>query len=177
MRIAAQDSVKPRRARASESMILFSVGRQMFLVAAESVQEIRSTDGLASAAVEISLVDFPKVSHFFERRQRHWFIVNACSHFHLPVSRPTLVLILRQARAALLVDHIVRMAEVSSVYALPHAFSGNERRWFRGLAYIEDQVIPVLDPAGVLTREEIARLDSLSATLIAENEWQGAAQS
>lgn len=176
MRIAGHDAAKPRRAGASEAMILFSVGRQMFLVAAESVQEIRSTDGLASAALEISLEDFPKVSHFFERRQRHWFIVNACTHFHLPISRPTLVLILRQARAALLVDHIVRMAEVSGVYALPHAFSGDERRWYRGLAYIEDQVIPVLNPGGVLTREEIARLDAHCATVVAENEWQGAAQ-
>lgn len=177
MKIASHDSAKPRRRHAAEAMILFSIGRQMFAIAAEAVQEIRSTDGLASAAVEISLPDFPKVTHFFERRQRNWFIVSSCSHFRLPVTRPMLVLILRQARAALLVDHIERMAEISAVYSLPRAFSGSERRWYRGLIYLEDQVIPVLDPVGVLTREEIARLDAHSATLVSENEWQGAAQS
>jgi len=177
MRIASHDSAKPRRHRSSEDMILFAVGRQMFLVAAESVQEIRSTDGLASAALEIELPDFPKVTHFFERRHHNWFIVNACAHFRLPVSRPTLVLILRQARAALLVDHIVRMAEVPAVHPLPHAYSGDERRWYRGLAYLEDQVIPVLDPVGVLTRDEFLRLDAHCATVLAERECEGAAQS
>jgi chemotaxis signal transduction protein len=177
MKFASYDSAKPRRHHAAEAMILFSVGRQMFAIAAEAVQEIRSTDGLASSAVEISLSDFPKVTHFFERRQRNWFIVSSCAHFHLPVTRPTLVLILRRARAALLVDHIERMAEISAVYSLPRAFSGSERRWYRGLIYLEDQVIPVLDPVGVFTREEIARLDSHCATLVSESEWQGAAQS
>ena len=158
-------------------MILFSTGRQLFAIAAQAVQEIRSTDGLASAAVEISAPDFAKVTHFFERNHRNWFIVNACAHFCLPVTRPMLVLILRQARAALLVDHIERMAEISAVYSLPRAFSGEERRWYRGLAYIDDSVIPVLDPAGVLTPEEIARLDFHSASLLAEREFEGAANS
>jgi len=158
-------------------MILFSVGRQLFAIAAESVQEIRSTDGLASASVELAMPDFAKVTHFFERHHHNWFIVSACAHFRLPVTRPTLVLILRRARAALLVDHIERMAEISAVYSLPRAFSGDERRWYRGLAYLDDNVIPVLDPVGLLTPEEIARLDFHSASLIAEREWQGAAQS
>jgi len=177
MKIAAHDSAKPRRSRAVESMILFTVGRQLFLIAAEAVQEIRSTDGLASAAFEIEVPELPKVTHFFERRNRAWFIVSACAHFRLPVTRPMLVLILRQARAALLVDHIVRMVEIPAVHSLPRAFSGDERRWYRGLAYLEDQVIPVLEPTGVLTRGEVARLDSHAATLVAAGDILGGAQS
>jgi chemotaxis signal transduction protein len=177
MKIAAHDSIKKHRRHSFEPMILFSVGRQMFAIAAEAVQEIRSTDGLASAAVEVSLPDLVKVTHFFERRQRNWFIVSSCVHFQLPITRPLLVLVLRQARAALLVDHIERMAEITAVYSLPRAFLGDERRWYRGLVYIEDQIIPVLDPGGVLTREEISRLDAHCATLVSESAWQGASQS
>lgn len=177
MKIAAHDSSSPRRRGAAEAMILFSVGRQLFAIAAESVQEIRSTDGLASAAVEIAWPGFAKVTHFFERHHHNWFIVNGCAHFSLPVTRPTLVLILRRSRAALLVDRIERMVEVSAVYDLPRAFSGSERRWYRGLVYLDDQVIPVLDPAGLLTPEEIARLDYHCASLAAESEWQGAVRS
>jgi chemotaxis signal transduction protein len=162
MKIAAQDAVKARKARRPEAVILFTVANQLFAIAAEAVQEIRSTDSLG-AALEIEQQEIAKVRHTIERSHRTYYVVNACAHFGLRVERPTLVLMLRQIRAAILVDKIERMAEISGLHALPRAFTGAERQWYRGLAYVDDQVIPVIDPLGFLTAEEFQRLDGAMA--------------
>ncbi|MFZ3382104.1 MAG: hypothetical protein WA193_20895, partial [Candidatus Acidiferrales bacterium] len=60
------------------------------------------------------------------------------------------------------------------VYALPQGFQGEERRWYRGLAYLEDRVIPVINPAGFLTAEEFGRLDSASKAAVERAEMAGA---
>jgi chemotaxis signal transduction protein len=156
-----ETGAKPRPTRRHETVILFFVARQMFAIAADSVQEIRSTDSLAGSANEMEQSEVPKVRHTIERNRRTYFVVNAGVHFNLPVTRPALVLILRELRVALLVDRIERMAEISAVYALPQAFSGTERRWYRGLAYVDDGVIPVIQPAGFLTLEEFQQLDQI----------------
>lgn len=159
MKFAAHDSPRPHHGRHAEQVILFSIAHQTFAVAAESVQEIRSTDSLAGAATELDYRGVAKVSHMVERARRTYFVVNGCAHFRLPVSRPLLALILRDFRVAVLVDAIERMAEIPAVYPLPRAFAGEERSWYRGLAYIEDHVIPVVHPGGFLTRDELERLD------------------
>src|SRR5579863_4370278 len=149
----------PRRGRHPETVILFTVSNQLFAVAADSVHEIRSTDSIAGSANEIENPELPKVRHTLERSGRTYYVVNAGAHFGLPVTRPAFVLILRQFRAALLVDRIDRMAEILGVYPLPHAFTGEERRWYRGLAYLDDSVVPVVEPTGLLTPQEFQRLD------------------
>lgn len=174
MKSAAEPSAKPRRARHPELVILFYVSNQMFAIAADAVQEIRSTDSLAGSAVEIENTDLPKVRHTFERGRHIYYVVNACSHFNLPVSRPALVLILGRVRVAVLVDRIERMAEISAVYALPAAFVGEERQWYRGLAYLDDTVIPVIDPAGFLSSETFHRLDPLAKAALTPSELEGA---
>jgi hypothetical protein len=93
-------------------------------------------------------------------------------HFGLDVTRPTLVLMLRQLRTAVLVDRIERMAEISALHPLPRAFIGDERNWYRGLAYLDDLVIPVIRPAGFLAAEEFERLDQAWKT--AEEQREGA---
>jgi chemotaxis signal transduction protein len=159
MKLASEPRSKPRRAHEPERVILFYVSGQIFAISAEAVQEIRSTDSLAGSAIEIENSELPKVRHTFERGRQTYYVVNACLHFHLPVERPALVLILRQQRVAVLVDRIDRMAEILAVYALPDAFAGEERRWYRGLTYLDDTVIPVIDPAGFVSAEEFGSLD------------------
>jgi len=176
MKFAVQDGSKTRPLRRAEQVILFIVANQMFAIAAESVQEIRSTDSLGAAVIELEQAELPKVRHTFERGHRTYFIVNAGMHFSLPVTRPTLVLVLRQLRAAVLVDRIERMAEIPAVFSLPRAFTGKERDWYRGLAYIDDQVIPVIRPGGFLTREEFKRLDRAMETAASHRELEGAVQ-
>jgi len=167
---------KPRRARHAERVILFFVSGQLFAISAEAVQEIRSTDSLAGAAVEIENPELPKVRHVVERGGQVYCVVNACLHFGLPVARPGLVLILRQMRVAVLVERIERMAEISAVYALPAAFIGDERHWYRGLSYLDDGVIPVIDPAGFLRPAEFQRLESVAKRALAQAELDGAVQ-
>jgi chemotaxis signal transduction protein len=156
---SSASSEKPRRGRHPETVVLFYVANQMFAVAADSVQEIRSTDSLAGAANEIENPELPKVRHTINRSGRTYYVVNAAQHFGLPVTRPALVLILRQFRAAVLVDRIDRMAEIPGVFPLPLAFTGEERRWYRGLAYLDDSVIPVIEPTGFLAPQEFQQLD------------------
>jgi chemotaxis signal transduction protein len=176
MKIATQDSVKARRSRSTEAVILFCIGTQTFAIAADAVQEIRSTDSLATAAVEMELAEVPKVRHLVERSHRTYYVVSGCAHFGLRVTRPTLVLILRQIRTAVLVDSIERMADVTSVHALAQAFQGEERQWYRGLIYLEDRVIPVIKPDGFLTPEEFARLDRAAKSIESRHVLEGAVQ-
>jgi hypothetical protein len=157
-----------------ETVVLFAVAHQTFAIAADAVQEFRSTDGLAAAATEIEDPELPKVRHTFDRGRRTYYIVNAGMHFGLPVTRPTLVLILRRLRAAVLVDRIERMAEIPSLHPLPQAFTGEARQWYRGLAYLEDQVIPVLNPCGFLTAQEFEQLDRLAGASSSERQTEGA---
>ncbi|HEY0702181.1 MAG TPA: chemotaxis protein CheW [Candidatus Acidoferrales bacterium] len=176
MKIAGAEATKARRARSSEAVILFSIANQTFAIAADAVQEIRSTDSLGGAAIEIEQADVPKVRHLVERAKRTYYVVSGCAHFGLKVTRPTLVLILRQIRAAVLVDAIERMADITKLHALPRGFEGDERKWYRGLAYLEDRVIPVIHPAGFLTAEEFARLDQAAAESGAAAQLEGAAR-
>jgi chemotaxis signal transduction protein len=165
---------KSRRSHRAEAVILFWVANQMFAIAADAVQEIRSTDSLAGAANEIGRSEVRKVRHTLQWGRRTCYVVNAGMHFGLPITRPSLVLILRQMRAALLVDRIDRMTEIAAVYPLPHAFTGEERRWYRGLAYVDDSVIPVVQPSGFLTAEEFAQLDSTADRGGSQREMEGA---
>lgn len=177
MKFATQETLRARPSGRSEAVILFTVASQTFVIAAESVQEIRSTDSLAGTAIELEHSALPKVRHMVERAHRTYFVVNAGLHFGLPVTRPTLVLIMRQLRAAILVDHIERMAEISTLHALPRAFSGEERQWYRGLAYLDDRVMPVIRPTGFLTREEFRQLDEVAKAAVAQHELEGTLQS
>jgi chemotaxis signal transduction protein len=176
VRLAVQTEAKPRRSLHSEAVILFSVANQQFTIAADAVQEIRSTDSLGGAANEIDQQDVPKVHHTIERANRRYYVVNAGAHFGLPVTRPALVLILRQLRVAVLVDRIERMTEISRVYPLPHAFTGKERGWYRGLAYLDNRVVPVIRPNGFLTAEDFRLLDAASEAARSHPDLQGAVQ-
>jgi chemotaxis signal transduction protein len=173
MKSAEELAARARKAPAAEPAILFVVAKQMFAIAADNVQEIRSTDSLAGGANEIGEAAIAKVRHTIVRGHRTYYVVNAAVHFGLPVSRPSLVLILRQRRVAVLVDRIERMAEIPAVHELPQAFTGNERRWYRGLAYINDSIIPVVDPAGFLTGEELRHLDRDAAPLAVQQTESG----
>jgi chemotaxis signal transduction protein len=172
MKSTNESRVKPRRVHHPERVILFYVSGQIFAIAAEAVQEIRSTDSLAGAALEIENPLLPKVRHTLERGRHTYYVVNACLHFHLPVARAALVLILRQLRVAVLVDRIDRMAEISALYALPEAFAGQERSWYRGLAYLDDMVIPVIDPAGFMSAQDFRSLDRTQKTATASGELE-----
>jgi chemotaxis signal transduction protein len=176
MTIAAHDAQKGRRGHPKEQAILFTVGGKPFAVAADAVHEIRSADSLAGSAIEISQDAVRKVKHIVHRGNRAYYVVNSCAHFGLRPTRPRLVLILRGSPAAVLVDKIERMENIHPPLPLPLAFRGAEREWYRGLTYVDDQVIPVVNPAGFLSAAELSALEAASraGTTNAGHELQGA---
>ena len=156
---AASSNVSPRDTRPREQIAVFSIGGYNFVISAASVQEIRSTDSLGGAVVDLENVVFSKVRHIVEREARSYYVVSGCEHFRLPPSRPGTVLILRNAPVAVLVDHIEEMAEMRLLLGLPRSFTGEERAWYRGLTVLDRKVLPVINPKGFLTPAELQQLE------------------
>lgn len=159
-------SLTPRDARRREQVAVFSIGEYSFAISAASVQEIRSTDGLGGTVVELDRPVLRKVRHIVERDARSYYVVSGYEHFHLPPSRPTTVLILRNAPVAVLVDRIEEMAEMRVLLALPQSFLGEERTWYRGLTVLERRVLPVANPLGFLTARELQQLEEQNPGLL-----------
>ena len=84
-----------------------------------------------------------------------YFVVSAAAHFQLPPSRPSRVLILRNAPTAVLVDSTDRILEISALHALPRAFVHEERGWYRGLAVMGGDVVPVVNHNAFLDKAEL----------------------
>jgi chemotaxis signal transduction protein len=158
----------------SEQVILFRIGEQAFAISANAVKEIRSTDNLAASAIELPQPELRKVRQVVKRGQRSLYVVHGTTLFGLPPARAALVFLLRRSRAALLVGAIERMATISRLIALPRAFCGDERAWYRGLVALDDTVVPVINPDGLLTVGEIELLDAAVAAK-AEQDAQDAA--
>ena len=160
MNRAAQAQQKSTAGAKLEPVIVFAVAGTQMAIPAGAVHEIRSTDSLAGEAAMLEQAEIPWVRHTIERSGTTQYVVSVGMFFGLPRSRPSLVLVLRGVRGALLVDRIERMDALSAIYALPRAFQGRERGWYLGLALFEDGVVPMLNPQGILTREQLERLDA-----------------
>ena len=160
MRLATPQKAHPVR---TEQIILFRASSQIFAISSASVQEVRSVDSLAGAAVDVNEPNLVKVRHAIRRGDRNLYVVNASLHFGLRPTPAALIFLLRKSRIALLVDGIEKMTSITRLLALPGAFCHEERAWYRGLTILDQNVIPVVNPAGFLTAEEISLLDTLTA--------------
>jgi hypothetical protein len=49
---------------------------------------------------------------------------------------------------------------------LPRSFCGEERTWYRGLTVLGHKVVPVAEPRGFLTADELRRLDEENPGLL-----------
>jgi chemotaxis signal transduction protein len=143
----------------TEQIILFRVSGQLFAVSSGSVQEVRSVDSLAGSAAEITVPGLKKVRHIVRRGDKSLFVVNGALHFGLPLTSGLLVFVLRRTRTALLIDGIEKMTTMTLLQALPQAFCNEERTWYRGVTALDQNVVPVVNPEGFLTSEEIALLE------------------
>jgi len=85
-------------------------------------------------------------------------VVDAARHFQLPPSHPSRVLVLRNMPTGVLVDSTDRIMEISALHALPPAFTHEERGWYRGLAVVNGQVVPVVNHGAFLNRAELETL-------------------
>lgn len=144
----------------TEQIILFRVSGQLFAVSSASVQEVRSADSMSGAAVEINAPGIRKVRQVVRRGDRSLFIVNGAMHFGLHAAEGALLFVLRKTRTALLVDGIEKMTSMTRLQSLPLSFCHEERQWYRGLTALDQTVVPVVQPQGFLSPEELALLDS-----------------
>ncbi len=151
-----------RHGKASEAVILFEVAGYKFAISASAVEEIRGLEGLQQTAQSFAPRALMKVRHMFERvqerKKKTYYVVDSNLHFRLLPSRASRILLLRDQPVALLVDNIDRMAEIQGLQPLPHSYTGEERHWYRGVALIGEDVIPVVDSGCVLSKGEIAML-------------------
>jgi chemotaxis signal transduction protein len=162
MQPGATRKAQPVRA---EQIILFRASSQVFAISSASVQEVRSVDGLAGSPQEIHEPSLPKVRHMFRRGERNVYVVVATAHFGLRPSQAALIFLLRKSRTALLVDGIEKMTTMTRLQALPGAFCHEERLWYRGLTVLDQSVVPVVNPAGFLTEEELFVLDAAAGRM------------
>lgn len=142
------------RPGSQEGVILFTVGGFKFAIAASSVKEIRGTIGLHEIKLEGMAPQMEKLRFVLEREGATYFVVDARRYFHLSQSAPGRVLVLSGAPAALLVDSTDRMMDISALHALPRAFTQEERSWYRGLALVDGEVVPVVNPDSLLSKGE-----------------------
>src|ERR1700730_4205516 len=93
-------SLMPRDTRPREQVAVFSIAQFSFAISAASIHEIRSTDRLGGTVEDLDPTVLRKVRHIWERDSRAYYVVSGYEHFHLPPSRPTTVLILRNVPIA-----------------------------------------------------------------------------
>lgn len=151
----------PAHKSARENVILFTVADFKFAIAAGAVSEIRSTEGLKRFSAEGRHRATAKVEYTLQRNGVTFFVVNVARHFGLASAKPGRVLVLRHTAAAILVDSTDRMMEISVLRSLPMAFTGEEKNWYRGLTILNEEVLPVVNPAAFLSKGEAAVLSAL----------------
>jgi chemotaxis signal transduction protein len=133
--------VSPRKplanAHRGEPMILFAVGPHTFAIAASEVDEIRDLHDVAPLHQSVG--------------------------FQMLPSKAARLLVLRHHLVAVTADSIDRMTDIASVQSLPSAFRGLERSWYRGLAVLDGNVVPVVNPAAFLSEAEAAEIEDKGA--------------
>jgi chemotaxis signal transduction protein len=156
MRSRKQLRAQPQAAR--EDVIVFDVSGFKLAIAAGAVKEIRGMEGLHPFTLGGISAQIAKLKHTLERDGTTYFVVDAARHFQLPPSHPSRVMVLRNMPTGVLVDSTDRIMEISALHALPPAFTHEERGWYRGLAVVNGQVVPVVNHGAFLNRAELETL-------------------
>ncbi|HEX4604170.1 MAG TPA: chemotaxis protein CheW [Candidatus Angelobacter sp.] len=143
----------PQAAR--EDVIVFAVGGYKLAIAAGVVKEIRGMEDLHAFTLGGISSQIAKLKYTLERNGTTYFVVDAAQHFQLPESHGSRVMVLRNVPTGVLVDSTDRILEISSLHALPRAFTHEERGWYRGLAVVNGSVVPVVNHNAFLNRAEL----------------------
>jgi chemotaxis signal transduction protein len=147
--------LQPPPQAAREDVIVFAVGGFKLAIAAGVVKEIRGMEDLHPFALGGISAQIAKLKYTLERNGTTYFVVDAAQHFQLPESHGSRVMVLRNVPTGVLVDSTDRIMEISSLHALPRAFTHEERGWYRGLAVVNGAVVPVVNHNAFLNREEL----------------------
>ena len=156
-----------KRSAGQEDVILFSISDTLFAITAGAVDEIRNLDGLSDFRSTFSPT-LKKVTHTLIRSKKDpektYFVVNGALHFGINGPAGGRIMVLRGSVGAVRVDAIDRITQIAAVPALPNAFHGQERDWYRGLAIVDGRVIPVVREESFLSKGDLAVLAAQHAT-------------
>ena len=154
----SRKQLRPQPQAAREDVIVFAVSGFKLAIAAAAVKEIRGMEGLHPFTLGGISAQIGKLKHTLERNGTTYFVVDAARHFQLPASHPSRVMVLRNMPTGVLVDSTDRIMEISALHALPPAFTQEERGWYRGLAVVNGEVVPVVNHGAFLNRAELETL-------------------
>jgi len=154
----SRKQLRPQPQAAREDVIVFAVSGFKLAIAAGAVKEIRGMEDLHPFTLGGISTQIGKLKYTLERNGTTYFVVDAAQHFQLPASHPSRVMVLRNMPTGVLVDSTDRIMEISALHALPPAFTHEERGWYRGLAVVNGQVVPVVNHAAFLNRAELETL-------------------
>lgn len=154
----ARKQLRPQPQAAREDVIVFAVSGFKLAIAAGAVKEIRGMEALHPFTLGGISAQIAKLKYTLERNGTTYFVVDAAQHFQLPASHPSRVLVLRNMPTGVLVDSTDRIMEISALHALPTAFTHEERSWYRGLAVVNGQVVPVVNHCAFLNRADLETL-------------------
>lgn len=147
--------LRPEVKAAREDVIMFAVGGYKLAIAAGAVKEIRGMEGLHPFTLGGISAQITKLKYTLERNGSTYFVIDAARHFQLLASKVSRVMVLRNMPTAVLVDSTDRIMEISALHALPPAFTHEERGWYRGLAVVNGQVVPIVNHSAFLNRPEL----------------------
>jgi chemotaxis signal transduction protein len=147
--------LRPEVKAAREDVIVFAVGGYKLAIAAGAVKEIRGMDDLHPFKLGGISAQIAKLKYTLERNGTTYFVIDAAQHFRLPASNASRVMVLRNTPTGVLVDSTDRIMEISTLHALPPAFTHEERGWYRGLAVVNGLVVPIVNHNAFLNRSEL----------------------
>jgi chemotaxis signal transduction protein len=126
----------PPHSRRGEPVVIFRLGSHRFLIASDEVEEIRD---LRPGNLPSTIAT--------RGNGRQIPVIAADQIFGVPSARLEQVLVLKIRRVAVAIGRIEGMAELREIVALPQAFHGQERSWYRGLGLVRRQIMPVVNAA------------------------------
>jgi len=147
-------SVRPNPSHAVPGgpVVMFRLAGYQFLIASAEVEEIRD---LHSASLPAAIAA--------RGSGRQIPVIAADQVFGLPPAKLEQLLVLKVHRVAVAIGRIEGMAELREIVALPPAFHGQERSWYRGLGMVRQQIMPVVN-AGVFAERAGALSPEAAAT-------------
>lgn len=144
----------PGRAKRGEAVVIFRAGGQRFIISSAEIAEVRDLPPGASGRLPWAIATRGNL--------RQLPVVSADSVFGMRSAALLQLLVLAHRGVAVAIEKIEGVTELREMVALPRAFHGPERRWYRGLALLEGKILPVVnavvfgESAAFLTPTEVA---------------------
>ena len=127
------------RVRRGEPALIFRAGGHRFVISSAEIAEVRDLQPGASGSLPQWVVVRGTAGMLRVVSADHFFGVRSAAQQQL--------LVLAHRGVAVGIEKIENVAELREIVALPRAFHGPERRWYRGLALLEGNIVPVVNGA------------------------------